>query len=229
MESKVSRRQFLRLAGGAAGAIALAACAAPTAPAGGGETAMSQEKIVIRYAGLDGMGARVETFMLPSVEENGYELERGAFGQQELTDKIMQSVATDIYLADIFQFPSNARADVIGANALLKIPDLVLEAIVEVDGLPGIVNTLSWEGKVYALPYDGDIHYYSFRKDLFADEDINSRFKDTCRYDLSPENGAETWDQWRNICEFFTGWHWNGNGEDDDFGAACMTKRGDTL
>ena len=89
MENKVSRRQFLRLAGGAAGAVALAACAAPVAPSGSGEAAMSQEKIVIRYAGLDGMGARVEAFMLPWVEENGYELERGAFGQQELTDKIM--------------------------------------------------------------------------------------------------------------------------------------------
>ena len=73
MESKVSRRQFLRLAGSA---LALAACAAPTAPAGDGESAISQEKIVIRYAGLDGMGARVEAFMLPWVEENGYELER---------------------------------------------------------------------------------------------------------------------------------------------------------
>ncbi len=98
------------------------------------------------------MGARVETFMLPWVEENGYELERGAFGQPELTDKIMQSVVTDTYLADIFQFPSNARADVNGANALQEISDLVLEAIAFDDVLPGIVNTLSWEGKVYALP-----------------------------------------------------------------------------
>lgn len=110
MESKVSRRQFLRLAGGAAGAVALAACAPAAAPAGSGETSMSEEPIVIRYAGLDGMGARVEAFMIPWVEDNGYKLERGAFGQQELTDKIMQSVATDTYLADIFQFPSNARA-----------------------------------------------------------------------------------------------------------------------
>ncbi|MCY4093090.1 MAG: extracellular solute-binding protein [Caldilineaceae bacterium] len=229
MERKVSRRQFLRLAGGAAGAVALAACAPAAAPAGGGETSMSEEPIVIRYAGLDGMGARVEAFMIPWVEDNGYKLERGAFGQQELTDKIMQSVATDTYLADIFQFPSNARADVINANALQEIPQEVLEAIDFDDVLPGIVNTLSWEGKIYALPYDGDIHYYSFRKDLFADPDINSRFSDAYGYDLSPENGAETWDQWRNICEFFTGWDWNGNGEDDDFGAACMTKRGDTL
>ena len=146
MESKVSRRQFLRMVGGAAGAVALAACAAPAAPAADGGDAMSQEKIVIRYAGLDGMGARVEAFMLPWVEENGYELERGAFGQQELTDKIMQSVATDTYLADIFQFPSNARADVINAGALQEIPTEVLEAIDFDDVLPGIVNTL---GTIY--------------------------------------------------------------------------------
>ena len=141
----------------------------------------------------------------------------------------MQSDATDTYLADIFQFPSNARADVISANALQEIPQEELEAIDFDDVLPGIVNTFSWEGKVYALPYDGDIHDYSFRKDLFADPDINSRFKDAYGYDLSPENGAETWEQWRNNYEFLTGWDWNGNGEDDDFGAACMTKRGDTL
>ncbi len=229
MERQVSRRQFLRLAGGAAGVVALAACAPAAAPAGGGETSVSEEPIVIRYAGLDGMGARVEAFMSSWVEDNGYTLERGAFGQQELTDKIMQSVATDTYLADIFQFPSNARADVINANALQEIPQEVLDAIDFEDVLPGIVNTLSWEGKIYALPYDGDIHYYSFRKDLFADPDNNSHFSDAYGYDLSPENGAETWDQWRNICEFFTGWDWNGNGEEDDFGAACMTKRGDML
>ena len=38
----------------------------------------------------------------------------------------MQSVATDTYLADIFQFPSNARADVISANALQEIPQEML-------------------------------------------------------------------------------------------------------
>ena len=105
-----------------------------------------------------------------------------------MTDKIMQSVATDTYLADIFQFPSNARADVINAGALQEIPTEVLEAIDFDDVLPGIVNTLSWEGKIYALPYDGDIHYYSFRKDLFANEDNNSRFKDAYGFDLSPRH-----------------------------------------
>lgn len=222
-----SRRDFLRMTGGAAGMALLAACTPAGAPAGGGD-AVSQEPVTVRYAGLEGMGARVEEFLGPWIEEQGYTWERGSFGQQELTDKIMQSVATDTYLADVFQFPSNARADVIAAKALMPVPEEVQDEINWDDILPSIIRTLSWEGTPYALPYDGDIHYYAFRTDLFADAEISGRFKETYGYDLDPENGANTWQEWRQIGEFFTGWDWNGNGEEDDFGLACMTKRGDT-
>ena len=225
---RLSRRDFLRLSGGTLGITLLAACAAPAAaPAEGGGPA-SQEPVTIRYAGLEGMGARVEEFVVPWVEEQGHMWERGSFGQQELTDKIMQSVATDTYLADVFQFPSNARADVIAAKALMPVPQEVQDAIDWDDILPSIIRTLSWEGTAYALPYDGDIHYYAFRKDLFADPEISGRFENTYGYALDPDNGAQTWQQWREIAEFFTGWDWNENGEEDDFGIACMTKRGDT-
>ncbi|MEZ4870123.1 MAG: substrate-binding domain-containing protein [Caldilineaceae bacterium] len=227
MQQSLSRRSFLRLSGGVAGLTVLAACTPAGAPVSGGDTA-AQEPVTIRYAGLEGMGASVEQFLMPWLEEKGYKWERGSFGQQELTDKIMQSVATGTYLADVFQFPSNARADVIAANALMEVPQEVQDAINFDDIIPSIVRTLSWEGKVFALPYDGDIHYYAFRKDLFADPEINSRFSSTYGYDLNPEDGANTWDEWRQIAEFFTGWDWNGNGEEDDFGIACMTKRGDT-
>jgi len=227
MSTHVSRRDFLRLSGATAGVTLLAACTPAAGPSGDGGA--SQEEVTIRYAGLESMGARVEEFLQPWLEENNYTMERGSFGQQELTDKIMQSVATDTYLADVFQFPSNARADVIGANALMEVPEEVLDAIDIDDVLPNIVNTLSWEGRIYALPYDGDIHYYAFRKDLFADPEINERFNLEYGYDLDPANGAVTWEQWRHIGEFFTDWDWNGNGEEDDFGLACMTMRGDTL
>ena len=227
MRNSMSRRSFLRVTGGVAGMVALAACA-PAAPAPAGDGSPSTQPITIRYAGLESMGSRVEIFLQPWLEEKGVTLERGSFGQQELTDKIMQSVATDTFLADVFQFESNARADVIGARALQEVPEFVLEAIDIDDVLPSIRSTLTWEGKIYALPYDGDIHYYAFRKDLFANPEINERFKAQFGYDLSPENGAETWEQWRNIGEFFTGWDWNEDGEENDFGLACMTKRGDT-
>lgn len=226
--SAMSRRDFLRVTGSAASVALLAACTPGTAPTGG-DGAPSTEKVTIRYAGLESMGSAVETFLQTYLEEHNITLERGSFGQQELTDKIMQSVATGTYLADVYQFESNARADVIGAKAILEVPEEVQAAVEIDDVLPGILKTLTWEGKVYALPYDGDIHYYSFRKDLFADPAINDRFKAQFGYDLSPENGADTWDQWRNIAEFFTGWDWNQDGKDDtDFGVACMDKRGDT-
>lgn len=225
-KNRFSRREFLQISGAATGVAFLAACTPMAAPTGG--DTMSQEPVTIRYAGLEGMGARVEEFLGPWIEEQGHTWERGSFGQQELTDKIMQSVATDTYLADVFQFPSNARADVIAANALMPVPEEVQDEVNWDDILPSIIRTLSWEGTAYALPYDGDIHYYAFRKDLFADEEINTRFNDTYGYDLNPETGANTWQEWRQIGEFFTGWDWNGNGEDDDFGLACMTKRGDT-
>jgi multiple sugar transport system substrate-binding protein len=184
--------------------------------------------VTIRYAGLPSMGARVEEFVQPWLEETGNKLERGVFGQQELTDKIMQAVATGTHLADVVQLPSNARGDVISRGALLEIPDDVQQAVEIDDVMPSIKRTISWEGKVYAFPYDGDIHYYSFRKDLMADSEISGKFRAEYGYDLDPETGAKTWEEWRNIGEFFTGWDWNENGKADDFGLACMTKRGDT-
>jgi multiple sugar transport system substrate-binding protein len=226
----LTRRGFLRLTGGTAGVALLAACA-PPAPSGDAamDDAPSTEPVVIRYAGLENMGATTEDFLKPWLEEQGYGWERGSFGQQELTDKIMQSVATNTYLADVFQFPSNARADVVAAKAIYPIPEFVKDAIDFDDILPSMVNTLTWDGTVYSLPYDGDVHYYAFRKDLMADSAMSSDFESEMGFALDPETGAKTWDEWRAIGEYFTGKDWNGNGEEDDYGLVCMTKRGDTL
>ena len=234
MVTKLSRRVFLRSAS-LVGVGLLAACAPKVVK----ETVIVEKvvtqvvakpsPVTVRYAGLESMGSRIEEFIQPWLEETGNKFERGVFGQQELTDKIMQSVATGTHLSDVLQFPSNARGDIIGAGALLPISEIMLENIdFEEDVLPSIKRTVSWEGKVYALPYDGDIHYLAFRKDLFADPENNSKFKGKYGYDLDPKDGAKTWEEWRNIGEFFTGWDWNENGKEDDFGLACMTKRGDT-
>jgi multiple sugar transport system substrate-binding protein len=54
---------------------------------------------------------------------------------------------------------------------------------------------------LYALPDDGDIHILYYRKDLFEDPDNMSEFEAEYGYDLAP---PETWDQWTDICKFFT-------------------------
>ena len=234
MFNNLTRRDFLRWTGNAAGVALLAACTVPAPPSAPGtgptDSPPVSEPPVIRYAGMESMAVGVERYLRPWLETNGYGWERITFlGPQEVTDKIMQSVATGTYLADMFQMPSNARADVVRAKALHPIPDHVLDAIDFADVLPSIVNTLSWQGRVYALPYDGDIHYYSFRKDLQGDPAIRDAFEARMGFAPNPETGAATWDEWRAIAEYFTGWDWNGDGIDNDYGVACMTQRGDAL
>src|SRR5690606_8015146 len=138
MRGKLNRRDFLRVSASTAAVAFIAACSAAPQAGGTGASGPTQEGVVIRYAGLDTMGARVEEFLQPWLEETGNKLERGVVGQQELTDKIMQAVATNTPLADVVQFPSNARGDVIAAGALLPVPEDVLQAIEIDDVLPNI-------------------------------------------------------------------------------------------
>jgi multiple sugar transport system substrate-binding protein len=58
-----------------------------------------------------------------------------------------------------------------------------------------------WAGKVYALPYDGDVLELYYRKDLFDNPDEKAAFKQKYNRDLvSPA----TWKEWLQVAEFFT-------------------------
>ncbi|MEN3185798.1 MAG: extracellular solute-binding protein [Atribacterota bacterium] len=56
-------------------------------------------------------------------------------------------------------------------------------------------------GKIYVLPYDGDILNLYYRKDLLKNEEEKAKFKAKYGYDLKV---PETWDKFRNVAEFFT-------------------------
>jgi multiple sugar transport system substrate-binding protein len=58
-----------------------------------------------------------------------------------------------------------------------------------------------WAGKVYALPYDGDVLELYYRKDLFDNPDEKAAFKQKCNRDLAP---PATWKEWLQVAEFFT-------------------------
>ena len=79
---------------------------------------------------MESMAVDVERYISPWIKTNRYGWERITFLEpQEVTDKIMQAVAIGTYLADLFQMPSNARADVVRAQSLHPIPGYVLDAI----------------------------------------------------------------------------------------------------
>ncbi len=56
-------------------------------------------------------------------------------------------------------------------------------------------------GKLYALPYDGDVLNLYYRKDLLENEEERAAFKAKYGYDLKV---PETWDEFLDVAEFFT-------------------------
>jgi multiple sugar transport system substrate-binding protein len=182
----------------------------------------------LRYAGLGGMGAAVENWGTPWLEANAVKMERGQFGQQELEEKILQAQVTNTYLADMVQFNANAAGDVMGGGFLREVSPDIQKLVDMEDVLPLFRSLMSWKGKQYAFPYDGDKHMMAFRRDLFANADNQVKFKQKYGYDMDPKLGPRTWEQHRNYAEFFSGQDWNKNGKPDEAGFAHMTKRKDT-
>lgn len=60
---------------------------------------------------------------------------------------------------------------------------------------------MTWDGKWIAVAVDGDLFSGYYRKDLFEDETNRAAFRERYGYDLAP---PDTWQQYRDIAEFFT-------------------------
>lgn len=59
----------------------------------------------------------------------------------------------------------------------------------------------SWKDQTYGLYDDGDVFILYYRKDWFEDADNQAAFQEQFGYELAP---PETWQQWDEICQFFT-------------------------
>lgn len=81
----------------------------------------------------------------------------------------------------------------------------------------------SWDGVWYTVPFDGDVHIFYYNKVAFETPDHQKRFQDKYGYPLQP---PQTWDQWRDMAEFFTGWDWMGGGGDKRYGGGEALKSG---
>lgn len=62
-------------------------------------------------------------------------------------------------------------------------------------------NQMTVNGKIYALPDDGDVFLMYYRKDLFADPALQKEFKAKFKYDLAP---PKTWKEFGEIGQFLT-------------------------
>jgi multiple sugar transport system substrate-binding protein len=71
----------------------------------------------------------------------------------------------------------------------------------------------SWDEKVYGVLFDGDAQALYYRKDIFGKKEIQDKFKAKFNYDLPAP--PKTTKEYHDVADFFTGWDWNGDGQND--------------
>ena len=197
--------------------LTLAACGG-TAPGGSGRPIADPGTGAARFQGvslviagpagqLDFMKGKAETW----ATQTGASVRVDEIPFGDLNDKVLQSLGTGTYLADIINIGSNLGGDLMGGGSVLPVPDWA-KARVQWDNVLGVFRerSLSWAGVAYGMPWDGDILTYFYRADAFGQ--YADKFKQQTGKDLTP---AASWQQYAEIAKFFTGWDWNGDGAND--------------
>ena len=76
--------------------------------------------------------------------------------------------------------------------------------------LPKTQQIMYVGGERYSVPMDGDVIFGYYRTDALENPEHQAQFEEQYGYALAPPT---TWEQYRDIAEFFTGWDWAGSGE----------------
>lgn len=90
------------------------------------------------------------------------------------------------------------------AGALQDLTELAKRDAAEIkldDIIPIQLQENTWQGKLLAFPASGMTWLVQYRADLFENAEEQAAFKAKYGYDLAP---ATTWEQYRDIAEFFT-------------------------
>lgn len=142
----------------------------------------------------------------------------------ETIDKIEQSLKDKNLHYDIFVVISMWSGTLLQNNNVAPVPDWVKEKIEWDDVLPIYKNSvLSHNNTAYGMPYDGDCINLYYRKDIFENPDVKKKFKKATGRELDV---PKTWQEYKVIAKFFTGWDWDGDGK-IEYGNALLRKKGD--
>lgn len=116
--------------------------------------------------------------------------------------ELILSSAKDV---DIFNIIPSWQGDFVEAGIVEPLDPYIAQHYPE-EELTGIYPTYrdTWmmqSDTIYSIPDDGDVHILYYRRDLFEDPDNQAEFESQYNYPLQP---PETWQQWDDICAFFT-------------------------
>ncbi|MBW2024797.1 MAG: extracellular solute-binding protein [Deltaproteobacteria bacterium] len=233
-QREVTRREFLKVAGGVGLAISSATLLGPSfrGLAWGAQGATAEERAINAARALKAkMKGDTLTVMVPSggegsfitskpwwEEATGIKLNIIVVPMAEIVNKCMNVAVTkskefDVMLPSPFGLP-----DLVEAKLAMDLTDFVKEYNPELTGPNGVIPPMylfgMYKGRLYGFVTDGDVNSLIIRRDWLEDENNQKAFADKYGYPLRPPVlYSELFDQ----MEFFT------NREKQIYGAWIFT------
>jgi len=137
-------------------------------------------------------------------KKTGGTVEVQTFPFGDLFQKIRTAFLSGANPFDVLVYASDWAGDIMGSGYVVEVPQQVEDQMGYKYLIPAYhQRTLSWGGKTYGLPYDGDAHMMYYRKDLLTDPTYQAQFKAQFGYDLPVP--PKTWQQYYDIAKFFNG------------------------
>ncbi len=211
-QGPVDRRDFLRIAAGATAMGVVGGWQAMALPARAAARKNFGGKTVRVAASAEYYAVAFRMFREQVEQEYGIKVVPDVIPSQEAYQRVMLEFSSRASSYDIVMFspqwladfaphlePLKPMADAAGLNLQLE------------DVLPAFRDMYStWAGTLYAMPFDGDMHIMYYHTGAFGNPEFQKRFRDKYGYPLAP---PQTWEQYRDVAEFFNGWDWFGDGQ----------------
>ncbi|MGQ9626938.1 MAG: extracellular solute-binding protein [Anaerolineae bacterium] len=146
----------------------------------------------------------------------GAKLEIAEFPFGELHEKMFTDLTTGAGNYDIFVVGAWEYGDLVAGDWLVPVDQYYGDPRFPEwpdDQAPSVKALYTWGGVRYGVPNDSDGQILYYRKDILTDPKWQEEFKKAKGYDLPVP--PKTWDEAYDICEFFNGKDWNGDGEPD--------------
>jgi multiple sugar transport system substrate-binding protein len=199
-----------------------ASSAAPSAPAA--STPASAPASSAATQDFTGVEVNVLTFTGPQIAEplqrhapefaakTGAKINVVTVPFSDLYQKVLTDVATGTNSYQAFVFDPQWMGDFVTPGYLADLSDKVKnDPVIKWDDIGPFFRDFSatYQGKVYAIPLDGDFHMVYYRSDLLKKDGLNP---------------PETWDDYLAIAKKYQGQDLNGDGT-TDFGSCISKKR----
>jgi multiple sugar transport system substrate-binding protein len=141
----------------------------------------------------------------------------------DLFQRIMIPVQTGQNAYDVMFYGSLWIGDL--HDYLAPVPDSYKQTSGMKDVTKNYQDVATWGDTMIQYPIDGDRHYLKYRIDIFDNPEMQAKYKKDTGKDLKV---PETWEEYNQIAQYFSGWDWDGDGA-PNFGSAEVTKRDDLM